>query len=98
MDNTKDVARQRLMESKNGAMYVFVSENRNLINFEGVAEKYLERTGEWMKKRIRPYEVDGKMMQLKFTEEEFAMLASAFKDMANRLKETADAIEKGRMC
>lgn len=48
--------------------------------------------------RIRPYEVDGKMMQLKFTEEEFAMLVSAFKDMANRLKETADAIEKGRMC
>lgn len=93
----RDKLIERLMETKDGAMYVFVSENRNLINFGGVAEKYLERTGEWMKKRIRPHEVDGKMTKLKFTEEEFATLASAFKDMAYRLNETAIAIEKGRM-
>ena len=97
MDEAKDRIRQRAQETKDGALYVFLMENRELIDFKGVAERYFERTGQWMRKRIRPFEIDGKMTKLAFTEDEFSTMVIAMRDIANKLNETADAIEKGRM-
>lgn len=95
MDKATETARAHLIETKYGAAKVWMVENKDLLNFSGIAKKYFDRSAQWLMQRLHKYEVHGK--QSEFKEEEYTMLSKALRDLAARLNKAADEIDNAIM-
>lgn len=95
MDKATEIARKNLVSTKYGASKVWMVENRDLLNFSGIAKKYFGRSAQWLMQRLHKYEVHGK--ESTFKEEEYTTLACALRDLAERLIKAADEIDNATM-
>lgn len=84
--------RQLQMSVKSEAVWVAFLELQGLINEKELARQFFNRSYEWIASRI-----DGSVRSRNnedFTPEEYAQLSDAFRTIAARLNDYADAIDK----
>ena len=72
-------------------MWVAFNELQGLLNKSQLAAQYFNRTQSWLSQKLNGCEVCNK--QRGFTEEEYARLSAAFRDIARRLVAYADEID-----
>ena len=84
--------RKEQMKVKTEAVWVAFLELRELISITGFTEKYFQRTHGWFSQRLNGNIVNNKVCE--FSTDECNKIASSFRDLAKRLNEYADAIEK----
>lgn len=84
-------ARDILSASREGVICMADNELSEFIRIEGIARKYFNETGGWLSDRLK-----GNFLrdsERGFTDEETLVLASAFKDLAEKLNTYAHKIE-----
>lgn len=100
MDNNKitfeqisDPAYRRavLMKDKRFATSVIFDELRGIINPGKFSEVYLERVPSWFEHRLAGQDTNRE--KTRFTAEEYDMIATSFRDLANRLNAYADELD-----
>ncbi len=79
------------MKVKSEATWVAFHELDGLINVSKLAKEYFHKSQSWLAQKINGYDVCNKKRG--FTEEEYKQLTAAFRDIAKRLNEYADAID-----
>lgn len=83
--------RSEQMKVKTEAVWVAFTELDGLVNVSKLARDYFGKSQSWLAQRIASMEVNGR--QQGFTAEGYATLTAAFRDIARRLEEYADAID-----
>lgn len=83
--------REQQMKIKSEAVWVSFKELGGLINISRLAEEYFHKSQSWFSQKLNGINVCGK--ERSFTPEEYAEIAKAFRDIATRLQEYADAID-----
>lgn len=86
--------RKEIVSDKCGAVWMAFVELENLINKSALAAQYFNRSQSWFSQRVHGCTVMKKEMA--FKEEEYAKLAEAFRDIANRLQAHADEIDAAK--
>ncbi|MGM9803059.1 MAG: DUF5053 domain-containing protein [Muribaculaceae bacterium] len=82
------------MKVKSGAVWVAFFELGGLLNISKFAKRYFSKTHAWFSQRLNGYSVNGKPQE--FSPDEHAQIAASFRDIAAKLNEYADAIEKAK--
>ena len=86
--------RLKLMKVKSAAIWLTFLELDGLINISKLAKLYFNRSHSWFTQKLYCKNVAKK--ERSFTEEECAKLTGALRDVAKRLNEYADAIDKAK--
>lgn len=86
--------RSEQMKVKSEAIWVTFLELDGLINISKLAKHYFNRSHSWFAQKLHGNSVAKK--ERAFTEAECAKLTSALRDVAKRLNEYADAINKAK--
>lgn len=87
--------RAEQMKVKSEAVWVTFKELGGLVNVSALAREYFGKSQSWLAQKINGYSVCGK--ERGFTEEEYAALTAALRDIARRLDDYADAIDAARV-
>lgn len=90
-DNSVDVAKNFLLQEKEGATWLSFLQINDLLNYSEVSRRYFNRSATWILQRLHGYTVNGK--QAKFKPAEYTKLIAALRDMAKLFSEAADNIE-----
>ena len=90
--NDPSFRREQQMRVKSEAVWVAFHEFGGLINVSKLARDYFHRSQSWLAQKINGHTVSGE--EKHFTQEEYALLSESFRDIARRLNEYADAIDK----
>ncbi len=80
------------IQTKSGAVWVSQLELDGLLNMSAVSRRYFGRSQSWMSQRIHGCTVMNRSMS--FKEEEYARLSEAYRDIARRLLQYADEIDR----
>lgn len=83
--------RAEQMKVKSEVVWVAFLELDGLINTSKLALKYFDRSPSWFAQKLHGNEVCNK--ERSFKGEEYAQLSTAFRDIARRLNEYADALD-----
>lgn len=86
--------RKKCIEYKPDATVTAFSELEDIINKSQIAKQYFERSQSWFSQRLNGCTVLKKSVA--FKEEEFHILAEAFRDIAKRLQAHADEIDNAK--
>lgn len=87
-------AKKELAKEKDGAVWLAMMELSDYIVFSAIAKNYFKKSGNWILQRLHGYEVNGKPAQ--FKPEECTNLVKALRDLAAKLEQAADRIEKAQ--
>lgn len=88
----KKFRREEQMKVKSEAVWVTFLELDGLINMSKLAQTYMGKSRSWFVQKVNGLSVCGKKRS--FVGEEYNQLTSALRDVARRLNEYADAIDK----
>ena len=86
--------RAEQMKVKSEAVWVAFNELGGLINVSKLAREYFGKSQSWLAQKVSGLSVGNK--ERKFTPEEYVTLSAAFRDIAGRLNEYADAIDSAQ--
>lgn len=87
--------RAQQMEVKSEAVWVTFLELDGIINISKFARNYLHRSQSWFAQKLHGHTVDGKRRT--FTESEYAEITASIRELAKRLHEYADCIDKAKI-
>lgn len=88
--------RAELMQEKQGAVWQIFFELNGLINVSKFARIFLKKSHAWFMQRVNGYDVNHK--PAKFTPEDYGRISTSFRDLAKRLNEYADELDKAQVC
>lgn len=103
MDNNKITYEQFLdpafrraeqIQVKSEAVWVAFHELGGLINVSKLAKSYFHKSQSWLAQKIDGHTVGNKKRT--FTDDEYAQLSAAFRDIARRLDRYADEIDAAK--
>lgn len=83
--------RAEQVKVKSEAVWVAFHELGGLVNVSKLAKQYFGKSQSWLAQKINGYSVYGKSRA--FTNEEYAALSQALRDIARRLDQYADEID-----
>ena len=95
--STKEIvekAKKELAKKKSGAVWLAMMELSNYIVFSAIAKEYFKKSSNWILQRLHGYEVNGKPAQ--FKPGEITIFVKALRDIAVKLNEAAERIEKAK--
>lgn len=95
--NSEDIvakAKKELAKEKAGAVWLAMIELSDYIIFSAISKNYFKKSGNWILQRLHGYEVNGKPAQ--FKPEQYTIFAQALRDIAVKLEQAADSIEKAQ--
>lgn len=87
--------RAEQMTVKSEAVWVAFSELDGLLNFSKLAKQYFNRSQSWFAQKLTGLTVQGKVRA--FSAQEYSRISQAFRDIARRLIEYADAIDNAKL-
>ena len=87
-------AKKELAKEKSGAVWLAMIELSDYIVFSAIAKNYFKKSSNWILQRLHGYEVNGKPAQ--FKPREITIFVKALRDIAAKLNEAADRIEKAK--
>lgn len=90
-ESSVDVAKNFLLQEKEGATWLSFLQINDLLNYSEVSRRYFNRSATWMLQRLHGYTVNGK--QAKFKPTEYKKLVAALRDMSKLFEEAANNIE-----
>ena len=86
--------RKKCIEYKSDATFTAFSELEDIVNKTQLAKQYFRKSQSWLSQRINGCMVMNKSMS--FKDEEYHILAEAFRDIAKRLQAHADEIDNAK--
>lgn len=87
--------RKEQMEVKSEAVWVTFLELDGLINVSKFARDYFGKSHSWFAQRVAGYDVNHKKAE--FSAEDYDKKASSLRDLAGRLNQYADDIDKAKL-
>lgn len=93
-DKIVEKAKKELAKEKGGAIWLAMMELSDYIVFSAIAKEYFKKSNNWILQRLHGYEVNGKPAQ--FKPGEITIFVKALRDIAAKLNEAADRIEKAK--
>lgn len=91
MSKVKDDVQKGLSQTKYGATWLMFLEMKDILNFSEIANRYFERSPQWISQRIHGHKVHDK--RVSFTPDEYNKLAESLRDIASSLDRLADSID-----
>lgn len=86
--------RAEQMKIKSEAVWVTFLELGGMINVSKFAKEYFGKSQSWFAQRVNGYDVNHKRAE--FTAEDYDKIAASLRNLAGRLTEYADAIDKAK--
>lgn len=93
--NTNEIvsrAKEELSKEKSGALWLSMMDLTEYVKFSAIAKNYFNKSSNWILQRLHGYEVNGKPAQ--FKPEETDIFIKSLRDLAVKLNEAADRIDK----
>lgn len=88
--------RSEQMKVKSEAVWKIFLELDSLINVSKFAKQYFKKSHSWFLQKVNGYDVNHKRAE--FTPEEYDRISASFRDLAQRLNDYADELDKAKIC